>query len=180
MAAGQSNQPLTPEQINSIAEKERARSSAETEAGRLSAKDWFWLLFANAVLLVLAGMAVWIILFRIREKGLPLLSLNKLLFATGIAMLLAGPILGIIRPYHYPALQRPGTLLKTYVEWGPPVITALFALGWMMAGAALRPRKSYLRGALLAAAIYIYIGFAWNILCSLLLKSMPPKSWSEI
>ena len=38
----------------------------------------------------------------------------------------------------------------------------LFALGWVLVGAGLRPRGSARRGALLAAALYVAVGALWT------------------
>jgi hypothetical protein len=44
----------------------------------------------------------------------------------------------------------------------PPLGAVVFAAGWILLGAALRPRGSAARGALPAALLYVACGFLWT------------------
>ncbi|MDO9066231.1 MAG: hypothetical protein Q7U96_04010, partial [Chloroflexota bacterium] len=45
----------------------------------------------------------------------------------------------------------------------PIAATAVFAGGWLLAGMGLRPRGSMLRGASLAALLYVFVGAMWVV-----------------
>jgi len=47
--------------------------------------------------------------------------------------------------------------------WLPLLGTALIASGWVLGGGALRPRGSAVRGAVLAAVLYVILGLVWVI-----------------
>ncbi len=54
----------------------------------------------------------------------------------------------------------PRTLLARF--GGPFGGVLLFAFGWLLVGAGLRPHGSARRGALLAGLLYVLVGLAWE------------------
>ena len=133
----------------------------QPESASPSANDFVVLFVVNTALLGLVALVFWFVLFRASANGLPLLALNKRLLKAGIAMMLTGPILGSIEPYQ--------TL------WLPIGMNILFALGWVLTGATFRPRKSYSRGALLAAITYLIGGLIWVFSFSIVIGESTEK-----
>lgn len=147
------NTQPSPEEQSQLREKkaQALKEEATQPASNLpSAAGWSILFVGNAMVLGLAALAFWTILFRGSKNGLPLLVLNKPLLMTGAAMVLAWPIIGA------------GISYKTLPFWSFIGVSVLFVLGWVLMGASLRPRMSYVRGALLGMTTYLIIGIVWG------------------
>jgi hypothetical protein len=90
---------------------------------------------------------------------------NRPLVVVGLGLLIGDPT--VLWGTRYLMVQQSGGPRFTpawALVWLPIGGVLLFAAGWLLIGAALRPRGDARRGMVLAGILYIAIGFAWLVL----------------
>jgi hypothetical protein len=178
LAVGGGLDPLTPEQVKerdeqnlqlamgqAPADQNGYDSELRTELYKASAYESLkqslssasdWALFLTSHL-VIFGILIWSfreVLFSRDENQLPLTEFNWPLYGMGLALLVAGPVTGFLRPY--------GSWPQA--SWWPLVIgNLLFFIGFVEIGTASKPRNSYFKGLFLAAIAYLSIGLSWSL-----------------
>lgn len=104
----------------------------------------------------------------------PRLIPDRRLLSVGVGLMVCGPtLLWLAHPRIIRHAGGPG-LAPSWVLFDLPLAgVVLFAIGWMLAGAALRPRGQVWRGLLLVVIAYLVVGLAWVVIFNASLGTPP-------
>lgn len=126
---------------------------------------------ASSVTQSLALLASYIVLLGLAAVGtraafdtrgdVPLVNPVRPLIAAGASLLVLGPL--VAWSFGYRLAGGYATSRSWALDLALLGGVALFVLGWVLIGGALRPRSSATRGALWAALLYLLVGLVWAI-----------------